>query len=250
MNDNRIQTVSPVALVTGSARRIGAAIVRQLHQAGYRVVIHALQHRLEAEALAQALNQERADSARVCCADLRDPQAIASLAQTAIAWQGRLDLLVNNASVFWRDEAAGLDSQAWSMQFEINLRAPQLLSLACQTSLTAAQGAIVNIADIHGDRPLKGYSVYCQTKAGLIMQTRALAKEFSPSVRVNAVSPGAIAWPEAANALSKAQQEKIISQTLLKAHGRPEYIAEAVLALAGNRYITGQVLAVDGGRSV
>jgi pteridine reductase len=239
-----------VALVTGGARRIGAAIVRRLHQAGYRVVIHCRNALSEAHALAINLNELREDSAFVLQRELTEFDAAEEIMTTVLEWGGRLDLLVNNASVFIRSESNSFNAADWQDLFDVNVKAPFLLSMAAYPLLKKQHGAIINLTDIHADKPLKGYSVYCQSKAALKMQTKSLAREFSPEVRVNAVAPGAIIWPENANALNKEEQQKIISKTPLKIHGDPDYIAQAVLALVQNPFITGQVLKVDGGRSV
>lgn len=239
-----------VALVTGSARRIGAAIVEQLHGAGYKVVIHCHASLGEAHALAERLNQQRKDSAFVLQRNLNEANAAAEIMQTLIDWSGRLDLLVNNASVFSRTDCHSCNEEEWNFLFDTNVKAPFLLSQAAYPHLSKHNGAIINLTDIHAEKPLKGYSVYCQTKAALDMQTKSLAREFSPTVRVNAVAPGSIMWPEAGNSLSNEEQQKILAKTPLKNHGNPEYIAQAVLALAENQFITGQTLKVDGGRSL
>ncbi|BCA97025.1 pteridine reductase [Legionella antarctica] len=239
-----------VALVTGGARRIGAAIVKKLHESGYKVVIHCRRTLDDAHALAVQLNNLRVDSAFILPGELTEHEASQVMMTTIIDWAGRLDLLVNNAAVFMRTEDHSLNPKDWQTLFDTNVKAPYLLSLAAYPFLKAQQGAIVNITDIHAEKPLKGYSVYCQSKAALKMQTETLAREFAPEVRVNAVAPGATIWPEDANALNEAEKEKIIANTPLKTHGKPEYIAQAILALAQNPFITGQTLKVDGGRSL
>jgi len=239
-----------VALVTGGARRIGAAIVKKLHQAGYKVVIHCRRTLTEAHALALDLNNQRVDYAFVLQRELTKNDASEEIMSALIDWSGRLDLLVNNASAFIRTENNGFNAEDWQDLFDSNVKAPYLLSLAAYPWLKKEQGVIINLTDIHADKPLKGYSVYCQTKAALKMQTQSLAREFAPAVRVNAVAPGAVIWPEDANALNEEEQQKIIAKTPLKTHGNPEYIAQAVLALAQNPFITGQTLKVDGGRSL
>lgn len=239
-----------VALITGAARRIGAAIAKHLHQAGYKVIIHCRSALVEAQQLAQHLNQQRPNSAFVLQGDLCEHHAVKELLSSTIAWAGRLDLLVNNASVFRRTGLTELDDNVWDDLFDSNVKAPFLLSLAARPFLTKQQGAIINLTDIHADRPLKDYAVYCQTKAALAMQTKALAREFAPQVRVNGIAPGAIVWPEEDNALSFELQHEIVGKTLLKRHGDPLFIAQAVLALAENPFITGQILNVDGGRSI
>ena len=242
--------VLPVALVTGSARRIGAEIVRALHQAGYCVVIHCHQSILDANQLAASLNALRPDSALVVEADLSDQVAVDEIINATVAWRGSLSVLVNNASVFTVTDLQTLNTDGYQMLFAVNVFAPWRLSLQARPWLEKMHGSIINITDIHAEKPLKHYAEYCQTKAALWMQTKTLAREFAPHIRVNAVAPGAIIWPEETNALSQAMQDRIIANTPLKRHGEPKQIAEAVLALLTNSFMTGQVLRVDGGRSI
>ena len=237
-------TSAPVALITGAARRIGAAMAEHLHSAGYRVAIHCHQSQTEAVALVRGMNARRQGSAKAFTTDLCKPDAPKQLVQDALAWAGRLDLLINNASLFSRQEAD------WGPMFALHVRAPFQLSHAAYPALAITLGSIINITDIHAEKPLKNYAMYCQSKAALNLQTKALALEFAPLVRVNAVAPGAILWPEKDNALTEEQQQKIIAKTPLKQHGNPVFIAKAVLALIDNPFITGQILAVDGGRSL
>lgn len=239
-----------VALVTGGARRIGAAIVKTLHAADYKVVIHCHHSLNEAHALAAALNNQRVDSAFVLQRELTEQGAASEMMTTINEWAGRLDLLVNNASVFIRTDCNSFAEADWAGLFDTNVKAPFLLSLAARPLLNKTSGCIINITDIHAERPLKGYSLYCQSKAALEMQTKTLARELAPSIRVNAVAPGATIWPEKENTLSAPEQQKIIDKTPLKSHGNPECIAHAVLSLAQNPFITGQTLKVDGGRSL
>ncbi len=238
-----------VALVTGGARRIGAAIVKHLHATGYTVIIHCHQALAEAHALAVSLNEVRPDSAFVLQRELTNPNAASEIMAAINDWTGRLDLLINNASVFIRTDCKPSTSD-WDILFNTNVKAPFLLSLAARPFLAKQAGAIINLTDIHAEKPLTGYSIYCQSKAALEMQTKSLALEFAPEIRVNAIAPGAAAWPEKTNQLTLEIQQKIIAKTLLKKHGSPEVIAQAVLALAENPFITGQVLKVDGGRSL
>lgn len=235
---------APVVLVTGAAKRIGAVIAQYLHKAGFRVVVHCHQSQAAAKNLTDAMNQLRSDSATLLTADLCRPDLAVQLITDTLNWAGRLDLLVNNASLFTRNEAD------WDAMFTLNVKAPFVLSNAAFPHLAKTQGSIINITDIHADKPLKDYAIYCQSKAALKMQTKALAREFAPNVRVNAVAPGAIMWPEKGNQLSEKQQQAIINKTLLKRHGNPLYIAQAVLALTNNVYITGQTVRVDGGRGL
>lgn len=249
MNRGKTQDTR-VALVTGAARRIGAAIAERLHQAGFNVVIHCHQSKQAADALSKKLNDMRPSSACVLVADLSLKKEARSLIEQAISWKARLDVLVNNASCFIKTPVGEDEQFAWDRLWLTNVKAPYWLSEAARACLAQHQGSIVNITDIHAEKPLSDYGVYSQTKAALKMQTEALAREYAPEIRVNAVAPGAIAWPEGENALSPMLQEKIISQTLLKKHGEPKWIAEAALSLILNAFITGQTLRVDGGRSV
>lgn len=238
------------ALVTGGARRVGAAIVRRLHAAGARVVVHCHRSRTEAEALAAELNTQRAGSVVVAAADLLDTAALPGLVRQALAAFGRLDLLVNNASSFFETPLATINEAQWQDLIGSNLKAPLFLAQAAAPALGAQGGAIVNIIDIHAERPLRDHLLYNVAKGGLAALTRALALELGPQVRVNGVSPGAIVWPEAGAWENSAEREAIIRRTILGRTGEPEDIAGAVLYLAGAPYITGQILAVDGGRSI
>lgn len=237
-----------VALVTGAGRRIGASIAEYLHQHDWSVVIHCNHSIDEADLLCHRLNQQRHNSAKVFVADLTQKQANQALIQHVIDWAGQLDLLVNNASLFISSAAGQMHEALLKTLFAINVQAPFWLSHAARISLAKQQGSIINITDIHAETPLKGYAEYCQTKAALLMQTKALACEFAPDIRVNAIAPGAMAWPEHGNQLTASQQQNIIDKTLLKRHGDPIYIAQAILSLVDNAFITGQTLRVDGGR--
>ena len=249
MNRDKTQDVR-VALVTGAARRIGAAIVERLHQAGFNVVIHCHESKQDADVLSKKLNQIRSNSACVLVADLSLKYNTCALIKQAIAWQGRLDVLVNNASCFIKTPAGDIDEAAWDMLWVTNVKSPYWLSEAARICLAEHEGSIINITDIHAEKALSDYAVYSQTKAALKMQTEALAREYAPEIRVNAVAPGAIAWPEGKNALSPEIRAQIISKTLLKKHGEPKWVAEAVLSLILNEFMTGQTLRVDGGRSI
>lgn len=239
--------VNKVALVTGGARRIGAAIVRALHDDGMDVVIHCNRSRPQADALAAELNEARPGSSRVITADLGDDTALHALAD-GIKEHGGLDLLVNNASSFYPTPVGTVSAAQWDDLVGTNMRAPFFLAQALTPTLRACHGSIVNIIDIHAQRPMKDHAVYCAAKAGLAMLTRALARELGPEVRVNGVAPGAILWPEAD--MSEYIQAQIVDATALKRAGTPEDIAEAVRYLARARYVTGQIIAVDGGRSI
>ena len=238
-----------VALVTGAARRIGAAIVRQLHGSGANVIVHYRGAEEQAAALEAELNAARPGSALRVKGDLLAPIAPRALVGAAIERWSRLDLLVNNASTFYPTPVGEIEPGHWEELVGSNLRAPLFLSQAAAPHLASAQGSIVNIIDIHARRPLKGYLVYSVAKSGLAALTCALALELAPAVRVNAVAPGAIAWPEDGQFESK-ERERIVASTPLRRTGRPEDIARAVHFLATAPFVTGHVLAVDGGRSV
>lgn len=239
-----------VALVTGGARRIGRALVAALHGAGMEVVIHCRASRAEADALAAELNARRPASACVLAADLNDLASLRALARDAVAWRGRLDALVNNASNFYPTALDALREEDWDALLGVNLKAPLFLSAALAPELRARRGAVVNIIDIHAERPLAGYPVYSVAKAGLAMLTRALARELAPAARCNGVSPGAVLWPED-DGNSERRRQEIIARTALKRQGSPADVAAAALFLIRDaEYVTGQILAVDGGRTV
>lgn len=244
-----MQHPSPVVLVTGAARRVGAEIARHLHAAGARVGLHYRSSASEALALAEQLNALRPASALPIAADLLDEAAPAQLIAAMLEHFGRLDGLVNNASSFYPTPLGRIDQAAWADLIGSNLKAPLFLAQAAGPALRAAGGAIVNIVDIHAERPLRGYPLYIAAKAGLLGLTRALAIELSPEVRVNGVAPGPIEWPEDEQ-FDPAARARIVADTLLKREGRPADIAGAVRFLLFDApYVTGQVLAVDGGRS-
>lgn len=235
-------------LITGAARRIGAAVARDLHQRGMDVVIHYHRSTNEARALAQDLNSQRPESASLVQADLNDAAAASQVIDAAVGFFGRLDVLINNASSFYPTPAREASLQQWDELFNTNLKAPFFLAQSAYTHLCATSGCIINITDIYAQRPLKGYPLYSTAKAGLVMLTMALAREFGPEVRVNAVSPGSILWPEH---MGEATKDKILSRTVMKRGGEPKDIAEALNYLINNApYTTGQVLVLDGGRSL
>ena len=238
-----------VVLVTGSARRVGAAIARRLHAAGALLALHYRGAQAEAEALADELNGSRPGSAAIFQADLLDAARLPALAASVVAHFGRLDGLVNNASSFFPTPVGAIDEAAWSDLVGSNFKAPLFLSQAAAPYLRETGGAIVNITDIHAERPLKGYPLYCAAKGALLALTRALAIELGPEVRVNAISPGAILWPDDGQ-FPSAERSAIVEHTLLKREGSPGDIAATVLfLLSGAPYMTGQVLNVDGGRT-
>lgn len=240
---------SSVALVTAGGRRVGAAIVRELHAAGDRIIVHCRESREAADALAAELNARRPDSVHILQADLRQAAQRDQLIASATQQWGRLDALVNNASTFYSSPVGTVTEAVWNDLVDVNLKAPFFLAQAASGALAKTQGAIVNVVDIYAERPLAGYPVYSVAKAGLLALTRSLAQELAPKVRVNAVSPGAILWPEAP--VEDHEKEKILSTIPLGERGRPEDIAKTVrFFLKDAPYITGQVLAVDGGRTL
>ena len=238
-----------VALVTGAARRVGAAIARHLHAAGANVVIHYRGAEREATQLEAQLNAVRKGSALRLKGDLLAPIAPQALIGAALERWNRLDLLVNNASMFYATAVGEIEAGQWDELIGSNLRAPLFLAQTAAPHLAVVRGSIVNIADIHVERPLKGYLVYSVAKAGLAALTRALALELAPAVRVNAVAPGAIAWPEDGQ-FNPAERERIVATTPLQRIGTPEDIAQAVHYLATAPFVTGHLLAIDGGRSL
>lgn len=240
----------PVVLVTGAARRVGAEIARSLHAAGANLALHCRRSRTEADALAAAMNVQRPDSAAVFAADLLDVALLPALVDAVLARFGRLDALVNNASSFFATKVGAVDTASWDDLMGSNLRAPFFLAQAAAPHLDASGGCIVNITDIHAERPLKGYAVYCAAKAGLLGLTRALAQELGPRVRVNAVAPGAIEWPQGTDDFPPAARRAIVEHSLLKRVGAPADIARTVKFLIFDApYVTGQVINVDGGRT-
>ncbi len=237
------------ALVTGGARRLGAVIARALHTAGARIVLHYRNSAEAAESLAETLNGLRPDSVALAPADLLDPQAPAQLTAAAVAAFGRLDILVNNASTFYPTPIGHIDERVWTDLVGTNLKAPLFLAQAASPALRDSGGLILNLVDIHGLRPLRHHPVYSVAKAGLIMLTKSLARELGPSVRVNAIAPGPVMWPE--RGVEEAVRQRIIERTALKRGGSPEDIARAALFFACDApFVTGQILAVDGGRSI
>lgn len=235
-------------LITGAARRVGAEVARTLHGAGANIAIHYRGSATDATALADELNAQRAGSAILLQADLLDTARLPSLVEDTVKAFGRLDVLVNNASTFYPTPVGTITEAQWDDLLGTNLKAPLFLSQAAAPALAASEGLILNIVDIHGLRPLKGFPVYSPAKAGLVMLTHALARELAPQVRVNAIAPGPVLFPE--DGLTEERKSDIIERTLLKRRGSPRDIAKAALFFASDApYVTGQVLAVDGGRS-
>jgi pteridine reductase len=236
-------------LITGAARRIGAALARGFHAHGADICIHCHQSVGEAERLRDELNGKRPRSAVVVTANVLDLAALPGIVAGAVSAFGRLDALINNASSFYPTPLGSVSPAQWDDLMGTNLRAPFFLAQAAAPQLRSTQGAIVNMIDIHGQRPLPRHPVYSTAKAGLAMMTRALARELGPDVRVNGIAPGPILWPEAG--MDPQLQTEIVAKTLLKRSGSPEDVVRAALFLVKDApYVTGQILAVDGGRSV
>jgi pteridine reductase len=237
------------ALITGAARRVGAAIARELHGAGANVLIHYRKSAGEAESLAAEFNTERAKSAATMQGDLLDAHFLPVLVESTLRVFGGLDVLVNNASTFYPTPIGEITEANFHDLMGSNLKVPLFLSQAAVPALRKSNGLILNIVDIHAQRPLRNYTVYCAAKAGLHMLTRSLARELGPEIRVNGIAPGPVMWPETAG--DEHERAKIIDRTLLKRMGSPEDVARAALFFATQApFVTGQILAVDGGRSV
>lgn len=246
-----MDTPAPVALITGSAHRIGAHTARHLHGRGWNIVIHYRSRQDQANALKNELNGLREHSAVALQADLSRSDAIAPLAEQAIAAWGRLDGLVNNASVFYPNPTEKAQSDDWDTVMGTNLRAPFFLGQACLTALRESGGTIINLIDIYSQRPLADHPLYCASKSALASLTMSWAKDLAPDVRVNGVSPGAILWPEGEAEIDPQHQQSILAKTPLARTGQPEDIAGAIaFLLCDAPFITGQILSVDGGRSL
>jgi pteridine reductase len=240
-----------VILVTGGAKRVGAAISRRLHAAGANIALHYRSSAQDALKLQAELNAKRADSVLCVQADLLDMHDLPGMVTATVKHFGRLDGLVNNASSFYATTLAEVDETHWTDLLGTNLKAPLFLAQAAEKELRKHHGAIVNIVDIHAERPMQGHLVYSVAKAGLVALTKALAQELAPQVRVNAVAPGVIIWPEQGDWDNEERRRQIVEHTLLKREGEPDDIAKTVQFLFSSApYITGQVIAVDGGRSI
>ncbi|HQT00976.1 MAG: pteridine reductase [Hydrogenophilales bacterium 16-64-46] len=239
-----------VVLITGGARRVGAASARLLHAAGAKLMIHYRSSASEARALSAELNALRADSVALIQADLLDIGGLPALVSQTVATFGGLDVLLNNASSFYPTPVGGIQEKDWVDLMGSNLKAPLFLSQAAAHELKKRRGCIINITDIHADRPMKNYVVYSVAKAGLVGLTKSLARELAPEVRVNGIAPGPILWPEDDASFDEVSRQRIVSHTMLKRAGDPNDIALAVRFFAmESGFVTGQILAVDGGRS-
>lgn len=247
MNTNQHKIV----LITGGAKRVGAAICRQLHAQGANLMIHYNTSVNEARALQAELNLMRPDSVAIIQGDLLNLAVLPNLVSETVKHFGRLDALINNASTYYPTEIGQINENNWQDLIGSNLKAPVFLAQAAATELRKNHGCIVNITDMHIERPKKGYIVYSVAKAGLVTLTKSLAHELSPEVRVNAVAPGPVQWPEDNPQFDEVYRQRVINQTLLKRVGEPEDVAKAVKFLIYDApFVTGHVLAVDGGRSL
>jgi pteridine reductase len=244
-------TRTPVALVTGAAQRLGAEICRSLHARGYRIIIH-YRHSVEpAEGLRDELNAQRPDSAVIFSANMNSLPDVRALADAALLQWQRVDVLVNNASGFYPTAIESATESDWDELFSSNLKGPFFLSQALAPALRKTNGCIVNLVDIYAQKPLRGFPVYSMAKAGVSMMTQSLALELAPEVRVNGVSPGAILWPEHETEYSKQERQNINDRVPLQRQGEASDIAQTVVFLVADApYISGQIIAVDGGRSV
>lgn len=249
MRQDTDRLTGQLALITGAAQRIGAAIARCLHAAGMDVVLHYRHSEAAARALQQELEAARAGSTLLVQADLLDTSKLAGLIERIAAERGRLDVLVNNASSFYPTPLGEANEDQWEDLVGTNLKAPFFLAQAAAPLLRESRGLIVNLADIYAERPLKDHPIYSMAKAGNVMMVKALARELGPEVRVNGIAPGAILWPE--SEMGEEAKQSILARTALRRAGTPEDIAQTLLFLVRDAaYITGQIIAVDGGRNI
>ena len=237
------------ALITGAAKRIGASISRNIHEAGYNVGIHYNSSKKDAKKLCDELNAKRAGSAEIFKADITQVSDAKSLVNSFLKWVGKLDLLINNASSFYPTPIGSVTEENWNDLIGTNLKGPLFISQEASVSLKKNKGSIINLVDIHIKSPPKDHAVYIAAKAGLEILTRSLARDLAPEVRVNGISPGAILWPE--GELDAATKDKILDSIPLKRKGNPQDISDCVLFLVNSAsYISGQIISVDGGKSI
>ena len=234
------------ALITGGAVRIGAQIVKTLHENNYRVLVHYHQSKKNAQILCNELNTKISNSAEMVCTDLKSLSNIEKLSSKIES----IDLLINNASVFYPTPLPQTKHEDWDNLINVNLKAPYFLATLLSNKLSSRNGSIINIVDIHSERPLRNHPIYSISKAGLKMLTLSLAKELAPNVRVNGISPGSIIWPQINGSISDNQKKIMLDRVALKRQGKPKDIAEAVLFLVESDYITGQIINIDGGRTL
>lgn len=240
-----------VVLITGGAKRVGAAICRMLHASGANLMIHYRNSAREARALQAELNLQRPNSVAIIQADLLNLAILPSLVQETVGHFGQLDALINNASTYYPTEIGSINDEQWNDLMGSNLKAPLFLAQAAAAELRRQHGCIVNITDMHVERPKKGYVVYSVAKSGLVTLTKSLAHELAPAIRVNAVAPGPVLWPEQNPQFDEVYRQRVISQTLLKRIGEADDVAKAVRFLIQDApYMTGQIISVDGGRSL
>lgn len=235
-----------VVLITGAGKRVGAVTAKALHAAGANVAIHYHRSADAAEKLVESLNDERANSAIAVQADLADTEVLTALVEKTASHFNRLDVLINNASSFYPTPVGDIKQEDWQNLFNTNAKAPLFLAQAAAPHLKKNGGCIINMVDVHAERPLQQHPVYCMAKAALAMMTKSLAKDLAPDVRVNGVAPGMILWPD--EGMPEKVQDSIIKRVALKRAGSPDNIAQTILFLLQNDYITGQIIAVDGGR--
>ena len=248
LSNNNDSANAKVVLITGAAHRIGATTAKLLHQNGMNIVLHYRGSREQAQALQKELNSKRENSVILIQADLHITNGLPALIEESVKAWGRLDVLINNASSFYPTIMGKATEDHWDDLMGSNLKAPFFLSQAATPHLKKTNGCIVNIVDIHAERPLKTFPIYSMAKAGLAMMTKSLACELGPEIRVNAVAPGAILWPENLDEVAK---QRIVSRTFLKRQGEPNDISKTILYLIKDAdYVTGQIIAVDGGRSL
>jgi len=244
----RVKAKAKTALITGAAKRVGAVTAKKLHSNGYNVVIHYGQSASEAEQLVNALNEKRKNSAVAIQADLSDLSAVSKLSKAAVAQWGGMHALINNASAFYPTPLNESTIKQWDELFNSNAKAPYFLAQSLAGTLAESEGAIVNMVDIHATHPLKHYNLYGMSKAALAFMTKSLAKDLAPHVRVNGIAPGMVMWPD--EEIHELDREKLLRRIPLKKSGTPDDIANAIAFLVEQPYITGQILAIDGGRSL
>ncbi len=236
-------------LITGAGRRVGAACARLLHDEGYNILVHYRNSKDDAYSLTEKLNKKRSGSAKIIQADLLDIQALQKVADAAIAAWGGVDVLLNNASSFYPTPMNKVTEQQWDELLGSNLKAPFFLAKFLMPTLKQRNGCIINITDIHAERGLESFPVYSIAKAGLSAMTKILAKELAPQIRVNAVAPGAILWPE--DDFPEAEKAIILERIALQRKGEIHDIAKTVRFLVQDAdYVTGQIISVDGGRTL
>jgi pteridine reductase len=237
-----------VILITGSAKRIGAFTARYLHQLGWNIVLHYNQSEQQASELAKQMNAARADSVKLVQGSFNTIEEIEQIAKQAINAFGKLDGLINNASSFYPTTIGTITEQDWTNLVGSNMQAPLFLAQYCNATLQKHNGVIINMVDIHAAKPLSNHTLYCMAKSALVMMTQSLAQELAPKVRVNGVAPGAILWPE--TTISEEDKEQVLKLVPLQKLGSMQDIAQAIDYLLNAQYVTGQIITVDGGRSI